>query len=229
MIGKFTLANFYHSREWERLVAQLRLDRQDADGNVICAHCGKPIVKMYDCIGHHTMFLTEENVNDINISLNPDLIQLVHHRCHNRIHDKLGYQNREVFLVWGSPLAGKTTFVEDTRSTGDMVVDIDNMWECVSGSRYTKPNKLKSVVFGMRDYLMDCVKVRRGKWDKAYIIGGFPLISDRERILKEYGAREIFISTTKEECIARLDACDDGRDKDAWRGYIEEWWRLSKL
>jgi NAD(P)H-flavin reductase len=81
----------------------------------------------------------------------------------------------------------------------------------------------------MRDYLMDCVKVRRGKWDKAYIIGGFPLISDRERILKEYGAREIFISTTKEECIARLDACDDGRDKEAWRGYIDEWWRLSKL
>lgn len=229
MIGKFTLANFYHSREWERLVAQLRLDRQDADGNIICAHCGKPIVKMYDCIGHHTMFLTEDNVNDINISLNPDLIQLVHHRCHNRIHDKLGYNNREVFLVWGSPLSGKTTFVDDTRSVGDLVVDIDNMWECVSGSRYLKPNKLKSVVFGMRDYLMDCVKVRRGKWDKAYIIGGFPLISDRERILKEYGAREIFISTTKEECIARLDACDDGRDKEAWRGYIDEWWRLSKL
>jgi len=229
MIGKFTLANFYHSREWERLIAQLRIERQDADGNIICAHCGKPIVKMYDCIGHHTMFLTEDNVNDINISLNPELIQLVHHRCHNRIHDKLGYQGREVFLVWGSPLAGKTTFVEDTRSTGDLVVDIDSMWECVSGSRYVKPNKLKSVVFGMRDYLMDCVKVRRGKWDKAYIIGGFPLISDRERILKEYGAREIFISTSKEECIARLDACDDGRDKEAWRGYIDEWWRLSKL
>lgn len=206
----------------------LRLERVDADGNIICAHCGEPIVRAYDCIGHHVIHLTEDNVNDAMISLNPDNIELVHHKCHNRIHEKLqfGASMRHVYLVYGAPLSGKTTWVNDSKSVGDLVVDLDSIWQCVSGcERYVKPARLKANVFGIRDRLLEDVKYRRGKWSNAYVIGGYPLIGERERICRDIGAEEIFIDCSREECLYRLDMCDDGRNKEEWEKYISDWFR----
>lgn len=220
------LERFYKSKEWRDLTTALKLERVNDEGLIICEHCGKPIIKAYDCIAHHKEFLTEENVTDANIALNPDNIALVHHGCHNKIHVRNGFDRRHVYLVYGSPLSGKSTFVMDNKEPGDLIVDVDRIWDCVSAVGYEKPDCLKSVVFGIRDELMHAVKVRRGKWNTSYIIGGFPLISDRERIQRETGAELIFIDTPYEECINRLETLDDGRDPVKWKGYIDEWWRL---
>ena len=168
-----SLYDFYHSKEWRSLTKNLRIERTTENGEVICEYCGKPILKAYDCIGHHKTELTEENVNDYQISLNPENIQLLHHSCHNLIHDKLGRKSRMVYLVYGAPLSGKSTYVKDSMSEGDLVVDMDSIWQCVSGcDRYTKPNRLRSVVFRVRDDLIDMIKYRFGKWSNAYIVGG---------------------------------------------------------
>lgn len=220
----FDLYSFYRSREWENLCKQIKQERVNEDGQIICAYCGKPIVRAYDCICHHKKYLTEENVNDFTISLNPANIDLVHHRCHNYIHDKLGYSRREVFLVYGAPLSGKTTFVKNNMSEGDLVLDIDNIWECISGQeRYIKPYQLKPIVFKMRDVILDAIKYRLGRWNNAYIIGSYVYQSERERLCKELGAREIFINTPKEECINRLLISGDNRDIEEWKKYIDEW------
>lgn len=220
-----TLQNFYKSKEWEKLIALIRMERVHEDGQVYCEQCGRPITDKYDCIGHHKIFLTEDNVNDANIALNPDNIMLVHHKCHNHIHNKFGWTKREIFLVYGSPLAGKTSYVESVREEGDLIIDIDRIWECVSGCpSHVKPKRLNGIVFGLRDRLMEMVKYKVGKWNNAYIVGGFPLISERERICKELGAREVFIDTPKEECIARLRNAKD-RPIDDYEKYIEEWWK----
>ena len=221
----YTLNNFYHSREWRKFVTVIKLERTNEDGILTCTYCGKPIINKYDCICHHKEFLTEDNVNDANVAFNRENIELVHHRCHNLIHNKLGYKRKEIYLVYGSPLSGKTTYVNSVKEPGDLIIDIDNMWECVSGcNRYIKPGRLNSVVFGMRDYLIDCVKVRRGKWNNCYLVGGYPLISERERLCKQLGAREIYIESSKEECLERLETCKD-RDVEEWTKYIDEWWR----
>jgi predicted kinase len=219
-----SLYNFYRSKEWVNLLQILKNERIDASGNIICAHCGKPIVRAYDCIGHHRKHLTEENYTDYNISLNPDNIELVHHKCHNIIHNKLGYAQRQVFIVYGSPLSGKSSYVSEAMVEGDLIIDIDNIWECVSGcDRYVKPNRLKSVVFSVRDNLLESVKYRRGKWLNAYIIGGYPYQAERERLAESLGAREVFIDTPYEECVKRLQACED-RDVKQWEQYIADWW-----
>ena len=221
----FTLENFYTTKEWLLFRLSVMNDRINEDGQIICAHCGKPIVHTYDCIAHHKIYLTETNVNDVMISLNPDNIDLVHHVCHNQIHNKLGYVYKQVYLVYGSPFSGKSTFVKENMNVGDLVVDIDSIWQCVSGcDRYIKPDRLRSNVFGIRDTLIDMIKYRTGKWNNAYIIGGYPLISERERLCKRLGAREIYIESSMEECMLRLDACTDDRDRKEWKGYIEQWW-----
>ena len=219
-----SLYNFYRSVQWESLLKVIKLERQDSQGNIICAYCGKPIVRAYDCIGHHVIELTEENYTDANISLNPDNIQLVHHKCHNIIHNKLFSGHRQVFIVYGSPLAGKSSYVAEAMTEGDLIIDMDRIWSCVSGcDRYVKPARLKSVVFAVRDNLLESVKYRRGKWQNAYIIGGYPFKAERERLIDTLGAREVFIDTPYEECVKRLLACED-RDKKLWEQYISDWW-----
>lgn len=218
-----SLHNFYSSKAWIKLLAILRSERIDEKGQVICEECGKAITRKYDCIGHHIEELTEENYTDANISLNPDNIILVHHRCHNKIHNKLSYSCRQVFIVYGAPLSGKTSYVSEVMQSGDLLVDVDNIWQCISGQpRYCKPGKLNANVFAVRDLLIDNIRIRRGKWNNAYIVGGYPLQSERERLINALGAREIFIDTDMNTCLERLAQCED-RDKKEWEKYITEW------
>lgn len=104
-----TLQYFYKSKKWEKLVKYIKAERINAQGELLCEYCQKPIVKAYDCIGHHKEPLTEQNVEDVSVSLNPENIMLVHHKCHNHIHQKLYHEQRQVFVVWGSPFSGKST------------------------------------------------------------------------------------------------------------------------
>lgn len=220
----WSLYEFYHTKEWEKFREIVIAERMTDEGLILDEVTGKPITKRYDIILHHKIHLTEENVNDRNISLNPENIQIVSHRTHNLIHEKFGYKRKEIYLIYGSPCSGKSTYLDSVKQRGDLIVDVDRIRQCVSGmNTHEIVPALNSVVFGIRDYLMDAVRTRQGKWNRAYIIGGFPLISERERICKQTGAQEIYIESTKEECLRRFDEKPDGRDKE-WKRYIEEWW-----
>ena len=65
----FQLSTFYRSKSWQSLLRKIKSDRVNAEGDIICEYCGKPIVKKFDCIGHHKIHLTPQNVNDVNVSL----------------------------------------------------------------------------------------------------------------------------------------------------------------
>jgi predicted kinase len=219
------LADFYRSKEWEQLRRRLMLERVNAEGFIICAHCGKPIIKKYDCIGHHLEELTESNYRDANISLNPDNIALVHHKCHNEIHEKTGCKQKKVYIIWGSPMSGKNTYVQGVAKYGDLILDIDNLWQAISGRpRYEKPNRIKENVFSLHNQVLTMIAQRMGYWNVAYVIGGYALPSERERLAQRLGAECVYIDTTREECLARLAMCQDGRKKTEWEKYISDWW-----
>ncbi len=219
----YSLESFYRSKEWQKLLAHLKIERLNEEGQIICEYCGKPIVRAYDIIGHHKEELTEANVNDLTISLNPANVSFVHHRCHNYIHNKFGYAVREVYLVYGAPMSGKSEWVRENMSEGDLVINVDDIWKAVSGcEKYVKPNRLRSVVFKARDGLIEAVRYRAGKWNNAYIIGGYALSSERIRLCKELGAREVYIESTPEACISKLDEYPY-LDKKEWIGFINDW------
>lgn len=220
------LRKFYRSDEWYKFSNLLKMERVDAEGMLRCEECGKPITKAYDAICHHVQELNETNANDAEVSLNPANIKIVHHACHNRIHVDKFCHDHEVFLVWGPPFAGKSSWVDGVRVAGDLVVDMDRIWNCVSLEGYNKPGRLNAVVFGLRDELFRMVEMRVGKWERAYVIGGFPLLAERERLCKRFGAREVFVECDKDTCLSRLAAADDGRG-DKWYQYVDEWFRLA--
>ena len=219
------LQAFYKSSKWAKFVETLRIERANNDGVVICEHCGKPIIKKYDCIGHHVEELTDENVNDVMIALNPNNIQLVHFKCHNEIHKRFGYAERQVqkvYIVYGSPCSGKSSFVSEIAEHGDIILDIDKLWSAIRAdkcNKYDKPNELKQNVFALRDLMIDMIKVRRGRWANAYIIGGYPLQAERERLATLVCADKIiFIDTPKDVCLLR--AKEKSND---WIDFVNDW------
>ena len=213
----YTRFSFYRSDLWADFKKALMLERVNENGDLICARCGKPILKAYDCIGHHKIELTEENVNDFAVSLNPDNIELIHHRCHNIDHHRFEGFRQEVFLVYGAPCAGKTSWVRSVADADDLIVDLDAIWESICLSdRYHKPNRLKANAFGIRDLLIDQIRTRTGMWRTAYVIGGYPLRADRDRMCDLLGAQPIFIDEEKSVCLSRAKNSE-------WQNFVEDW------
>ena len=222
-----SLPQFYNSDIWKTFRLQVINDRTGSDGVLYCEHSGKPLVKAYDIVAHHKTPLTMANVNDFNISLNPENIMIVSQTAHNEIHARFGFcSERKVYYVYGAPCSGKTTFVTGIKGNSDIIVDMDNIWQCITGgARYEKPNALKTNAFALRDCLFDMVRTRTGKWERAFVIEGGARQSDRARRVALLGAEPIFINTDRETCLQRLSA-DLSRttaQKAEWKKYIEQW------
>lgn len=213
----FTVQSFYKSKEWERFREQVILTRVDKNGQNICARCGRPILRRYDLIVHHIEELTDENVNDFEVSLSPENVELIHFKCHNEIHERFGGFSQRVYLVYGAPCAGKTTWVQENARPDDLILDLDRIWEAISISdRLHKPNRLKANVFGIRDAIIEQIKIRTGNWRTAYVIGTYPLRSDRDRLCDLLRATPIHIDTDELTCIERAP-------NDEWKKFIAEW------
>ena len=224
-----TLLSFYKSQEWEDFRKRIIAERTGVDGILICEQCGKPILRKYDCILHHVEELTEDNWRDVTISLNPDNVRAVHFRCHNALHQR-GFLNggnanglKKVYLVWGSPCAGKSTWVSEMATEDDLIVDIDRIWSavrCSACGENDKPWRIKDVVFDVYGALLDSVRVRRGRWNICYVIAGMPMEAERLRLMERLMVeRDVFIDTPKDVCLERAKAKDD-----RWVQYVENWW-----
>lgn len=224
---------FYKSKKWEAFRRVIIEEHTDADGYVHCAICGEPILKKYDLIVHHKRELSEANVNDATVSLNPDNVECVHFKCHNKIHDRWQGGNsgwkpvkKKVYIVYGSPCSGKTTWVHENASENDLIVDLDSIWQMISiNDRYHKPGAIKSVVFELRDKLYDIIKYRSGKWSNAFVITGGALKGDRGRLMKRIGADElIYIEATMKECVDRVHARHGfSESANEWVRYVQDW------
>lgn len=221
------LSDFYTSKEWRRFREALIHERTNkADGILYDEYSGKPLLKSYDIIAHHKQQLTLQNVNDFSISLNPENIMLVSHQSHNEIHSRFGYtQGRKVYYIYGAPCSGKSSWVESVKGNSDLVVDIDLIWQAITGGKkYFKPNALKTNAFDLYARLLDMAKTRQGRWERAYVISGGARKGERERHVRELGAEPIFINTDQETCLQRLHQDPERADfKDQWAGYIADW------
>ena len=217
-----TLNNFYASSCWMGLRAALIAERGPR-----CQQCGKVESNPAKLTGHHTIELTPENVMDASVSLNPRHVKIVCFDCHQKTHQRFGHENtgRRVYIVYGMPGSGKSTYVQQYARRGDLIVDMDLLYQAVSGlPMHNKPDVLLSNVYALYDLLLDQVKSRYGKWYNAFIVGGFPDRWQREKLADDLGAELIFCDATREECINRIlnDPVRSAMHQD-YIGYIDRW------
>lgn len=233
---------FYNGDDWANCKAQVTQERLK-DGALYCEHCGEIILKNFNprannnknaVVYHHVKHLTNFNVNDASIAINPENIQVLHWKCHNEVHNRFQGGNiipdKKVYIITGASCSGKSTFVKERASQGDLILDIDDIWEMISGQpRYTKPNSLKPLVFKIRDEIKGMVARGVGTWANAYIIESLPLATDRKREAEKYKAHNVELITmeaTKEECLQRLHENPAGRNIKDYEGYIDKYYDI---
>jgi 5-methylcytosine-specific restriction endonuclease McrA len=78
------LHNFYKSDAW-KLAREIKITQ--ANGR--CERCGSIGEEV-----HHKKRLTEDNVNDVSISLNPSNLEYLCKDCHNKEHKRFSKQKR---------------------------------------------------------------------------------------------------------------------------------------
>lgn len=224
------LKRFYSSVAWLTFRTQIIQSRMK-DGRVICEKCGKSIVVSKHIHVHHIHELSEDNYKDVNISMNPDNVLVWCHNCHNKHHGRFnggGHKRKEksVYIVYGPPCSGKKSYVIEHMEAGDIVVDVDSIYEAITLlPRYDKPDILKYNVFAIRNALIDNIRTRYGGFRTAWIIGGYPRKAEREKLAKDLKANLIYMNADRDECVKRLDGCNDYRKehKEDWITYIDKW------
>lgn len=210
---------FYLSKDWKDFRMLLILER-----GPYCQRCGKEVINTSELIGHHEIELTVDNVHDRTISLNPVHVKLICHSCHNQLHHRFG-SKRYVYLVYGPPFAGKKTFVQQQMMRGDLVVDMDKLYEALSFQPfYDKPDNLYTTVAAVQNHLIESVATRAGRWGTAWLIGGYPEHFKRQRLADRLGAELVYVEATREQCIDRmLSEKSLVNQRTEWEGYIDKW------
>ncbi len=232
--------DFYNSDDWRHCKNQV-LNERLKDGALYCEHCGKIILKGFNpneknnakaVVFHHKIYLNNQNVNDASISVNPDNIAVLHWSCHNEIHERFqgGKKEKKVYLITGSPCSGKTTFVKERVAKGDIVLDIDSIWETISGQpRYVKPKAISNLIFLIRREIKNYIQRSAfDAWRNAFIIESLPRAKEREDEANKYKAfnvEVITMETTKEECLQRLKENPNGRNIKEYESYIEDYFK----
>ena len=190
---------FYHSKAWRDLSYVLRLKSGK------CQRCGR-IADMKQLHAHHKVLLTPSNVNDVSISLNPDNIEILCNSCHDEEHNRFGYAEHHIYIIYGAPCSGKTTYALERMSNNDIIVDLDMIYEMLTGQDgHEHSDGLRFIAFKIRDTLYDIIKTRYGRFNDAYIVAGLPHRGEREALARRLGAELVHIDTSEGECIKRAE------------------------
>lgn len=218
------LQRFYASKRWRSLREMLVIERHG-----ICDRCGKDFSDdTSNLIAHHKKHLTDETLKDPSVAVNPDNIEILCTRCHNHEHVEKGFIQgaKRVFIVFGAPYSGKTTYVRENMDAGDLVVDLDYIYYALSLTPiHTHPIELKRTAFAVRDFIYDQIRIRNGNWDTAWVIASLPRKDERARLAARLGASTILVEASQEECIKRfINADEEPRTPDMER-VIKDWYK----
>ena len=172
----FTLNSFYGSAEWKKFKELYIAQRLLKDGDLIDDITKKPIIERRQAVLHHKIYLTESNVNDLNISLNPDNIQLVSFQTHNEIHKRFGYALKRHIYITDNP--------SNLNGICDLTVDFDRLHKAIGGEDLTVSN-----CWNLYNSLLDSIFYGYGKWETALIVAKKGI--EFKRIRDRLGAEEI--------------------------------------
>lgn len=237
---------FYRSKQW-RQVRDYCLMRD----RYLCQKCGRPAEEV-----HHKKHLTPENIMDVSVSLNPDNLVSLCRDCHFEVHRqdiaaRVAKSNRrrakryilredgtyfddsgvlcmrKIYLVYGSPRSGKTTYVSEHMEDGDCVIDLDAILSALQLKDIRrKDNNLLPLAISVRDYLFAELEKRSRSYDckNVWIIGGFPLRKERIDICTRLGAEPVYINTPQKECENRALCTNAYGDAEYSVDVVRRWW-----
>ena len=239
--------SFYNSKEWQKCRDYVL--KRDA---YLCQHCGNPAEEV-----HHIIHITPRNIEDIAVTMNPDNLISLCKDCHFEQHRKskkesVGRANkrrkheritnddgsyfdesgmlvmRKVYIVYGAPRAGKTTYVKEHMECGDVVIDVDAIIAALQlNDKRIPDNNLQFLALDIRDYLFGELEKKSRNFDckNVWIIGGFPDRETRDSLANRLNAELIYIQSTQKETEQRAIKDNLYMDMQYAVDVVNEWWR----
>lgn len=128
----------------------------------------------------------------------------------------------KVKIVFGPPCSGKSTYVNENKGENDLLYDYDDIMTSLSGleSHSINENLIEWVV-DIRNLLIDKLHDDT-RLDNAFIITTF-IKDDLVNRLSGLDVEYVRMTTSKEICLERLEACELRLRKEELRDVIERW------
>ena len=110
-----------------------------------------------------------------------------------------------VYLIYGSPCSGKSTYIKEHMKRGDLICDVDLIYGAISGQNPHNAELYTHETARQLDSLLkDIIRDRKGKWKDAYVVS---IANTTEKVQQEADRikadKTIFIDTPYEVCIER--------------------------
>lgn len=242
-MAKLFAKSFYNSSAWKRC-REAYFNSQFG----LCELCERPGEEV-----HHKTFLTPENITDPDITLNWDNLQLLCKTCHNAEHEKAYEMYRKknrknlttnndlcfddsgnlvrkenVFIVWGAPSSGKTSYVQENKEKYDIVVDLDFIISALSLGQRRNEDAFPFAL-DVKELLIGMIEERKHFFEHAWIIGCLPKRKEREKLARKVNGKLIHIDTDENECIKRAKTDLNRSNKSTQYQIIEEFFKIMEL
>ena len=128
----------------------------------------------------------------------------------------------KVYLICGAPASGKSTYVNEHKSPGDMVVDLDLIRQAL-GAPHKTSSLFQKQILQIRDLLYDEIQFNNVGCENIWVISGLPDSTVRQQTARRLNAEIIFMKTSLDECIKRASLDGERIDKETQYRIISEY------
>lgn len=110
-----------------------------------------------------------------------------------------------VFLIYGSPCSGKSTYIKECKRDGDIVCDVDRLYSAISfNEEHQTELYAQEVASELYKEMLNIIRDRKGNWKNAYVVSLANTVEKLQAEKERIKADEcIFIDTPYEVCMER--------------------------
>lgn len=131
-----------------------------------------------------------------------------------------------VYLIYGAPCSGKTTYISEHSKRGDLICDVDFIYEAISGENpHDADLYIHEIALMLQKELVNIIRERKGNWNNAFVVSIANTPEKVDEMKKCINADEcIFVDTPYEICIERAKS-----RPPYFQLLIQEWFETSTL
>ena len=131
-----------------------------------------------------------------------------------------------VYLIYGSPCSGKSTYIKEHMQNGEIVCDMDRLYSAISMDEEHKTDLYaQEVADELHKALCDIIRNRKGDWKNAYVVSIANTREKLDEVKRQVNAdKVIFIDTPYETCMERA------KERPFYFQFlIQEWFEMKDL
>lgn len=131
-----------------------------------------------------------------------------------------------IYLIYGAPCSGKSTYISEHAKRGDLICDVDLIYQAISGEDpHDADLYIHEIALMLKRELLDIIRERKGTWKNVYVASIANTPEKVSKLADQIKADEcILINTPYEVCMDRAKS-----RSPYFQLLIQEWFETSTL